>query len=61
MKNGHAVDICRMVALAAIAITPMIVLSHELSEDEFIKSGAGIALVAAVGLAIKALSKWRSD
>ena len=49
-------DVCRMIVLGAVAIIPMLILANELSEDEFIKSGAGVAMVAATAMAMKLLS-----
>ena len=50
-------DICKVIVLGVCAIAPMIILANELSEDEFVKSGAGLGMVAAAAIAMKLLEK----
>ena len=50
-------EICKVIVLGIVAVAPMIILANELSEDEFVKSGAGLGMVAAAAVAMKLLEK----
>ena len=50
-------EICKIVVLGVVAVAPMFILANELSEDEFVKSGAGLGMVAAAAVGMRLLER----
>jgi hypothetical protein len=48
----------KYIVVGACVITPMFIMASELDEDEFAKSGVGIAMAAVVLGAMKLVESW---
>lgn len=48
-------EIAKIVAIGCVGIAPIWILANELLADEFVKSGAGVAALTFVALAIRML------